>query len=182
MQPTITAESDDADVAVKREGLARRVTAHFGSSLPESTLLCFIDGTDWQSLRNERGEANRGFYSWTKRLTEDECWGWPEHVRRHIFADDPASGHKKSAFDNLIDPHGSTCQTDTGLVMTLAHEIQHFIQHSCEPKLWAESSVVTNLTREDIRALNLNWSDIPIEREARTISKLIAEKLSGADT
>jgi hypothetical protein len=181
MHPTIIIASNDADVAAKREGLARRVVAHFGSSLPDSTLLCFFDGTDWQGLRNERGEANRGFYSWTRPLTEDEYWDWPEHLRRHIFADDRAPGHKKSAFDNLIYLHGSTCQTDTGLVMTLAHELQHFVQHACEPKLWAESSVVTNLTREDIRELNLNWSDIPIEREVRAISKLVVEKLCGAE-
>jgi Zn-dependent peptidase ImmA (M78 family) len=50
--------------------------------------------------------------------------------------------------------------------MTLAHELQHFVQHACEPELWAESSVVTNLTPENTRALNLTRSDIPIGREA----------------
>lgn len=181
MQPTIIVESNDAEVAAKRDALARRVIAHFGPSLPESTLLCLFDGTDWQALRNERGEANRGFYVWANPFTEDECWDWPEHLRKHFFTDDTSSGCKKSAFDNLIYLHGSTSQTDTGLVMTFGHELQHFVQHNCEPKLWAESSVVTNLTRDDIRALKLNSSHIPIEREARAISKLVAEKLCGAE-
>ncbi len=118
---------------------------------------------------------------WTKPLTEDEYWDWPEQLRKHIFADDPASGRKKFAFDNLIYLHDSTCQTDTGLVMTFAHELQHFVQHGRVPKLWAESSVVTNLTKEDIRARKLNWSHIPIEREARAVSKLVTEKLYGAE-
>jgi hypothetical protein len=181
MQPTIVVVSNDVDVATTREALARRVIAHFPSNLPESTLLCFIDGTDWQALRNERGEANRGFYVWAESFTEDECWDWPEHLRKHFFTDDSASGRKKSAFDNLIYLHGSTCQTDTGLVMTLAHELQHFAQRGREPKMWAESSVVTNLTKEDIRALKLNWSNIPIEREARAVSKIVAETLFGAE-
>lgn len=181
MQPTIIADSNDSDVAAKRKALARLVIAHFGSGLPESTLLCFFDGADWQALRNERGEANRGFYVWAKPFTEDECWDWPEHLRKRFFADDPASGHKTSAFDNLIYLHGSTSLTDTGLVMTFAHELQHYMQHGHEPKLWAESSVVTNLTRKDIRALKLNSFHIPIEREARAVSKLVAEKLCGAE-
>jgi len=181
MQPNIIVASNDVDVAMTRDALARRVVAHFGSSLPESTLLCLFDGTDWQALRNERGVANRGFYVWAKPYTEDECWDWPEHLRKHFFTDDPASGRKRSAFDNLIYLHDSTCQTDTGLVMTFAHELQHFVQHGHEPKLWAESSIVTNLTREDIRALSLNSSHIPIEREARAIPKLVAEKLCGAE-
>jgi hypothetical protein len=181
MQPTIKDGSNDSDTATMREALARRVIAHFPSNLPESTLLCFIDATDWQALRNERGEASRGFYVWAKPYTEDECSDWPKHLRKHFFTDDSASGRNKSAFDNLIYLHGSTCQTDTGLVMTLAHELQHFVQHGREPKLWAESSVVTNLTKEDIRALKLNWSNIPIEREARAVSKMVAEKLFGAE-
>lgn len=181
MQPTIVVASNDVDVATTRDALARRVVAHFGPSLPESTLLCLFDGTDWQALRNDRGNANRGFYSWTKTLTDAECWDWPEHLRKQIFTDNPESGGKKSAFDNLIYLHGSTSLTDTGLVMTFAHELQHFVQHGHQPKLWAESSVVTNLTREDIRALNLNSSHVPIEREARAVSKLVAEKLCGAE-
>jgi hypothetical protein len=181
MHPTIIAESKDAAVAARREALARHVTAHFGSGLPESTLLCFLDGTDWQVLRNERGQTNRGFYVWAKPFTEDECGDWPEHLRKHFFTDNSASGRSKSPFDNLIYLHGSTCQTDTGLVMTLAHELQHFVQHGREPKLWSESSVVTNLTKEDIHALRLNWSNIPIEREARAVSKMVAEKLFGAE-
>jgi hypothetical protein len=181
MQPTIKVGSNDSDIATTREALARRVIAHFPSNLPESTLLCFIDGTNWQALRNERGEANRGFYVWAKPYTEDECWDWPEPLRKHFFSDESASGRKKSAFDNLIYLHGSTCHTDTGLVMTFAHELQHFVQHNREPKLWAESSVVTNLTREEIRALNLNSFHIPIEREARAVSKLVAEELCSVE-
>jgi|HubBroStandDraft_6_1064221.scaffolds.fasta_scaffold00205_50 hypothetical protein len=181
MQPNITVVSNDVDAARRRDALAWRVVAHFGPSLPESTLLCLFDGTDWHALRNERGEANRGFYAWAKPFTEDECWDWPQHLRLRIFADDPESGCKKSAFDNLIYLHDSTSRTDTGLVMTFAHELQHFVQHNREPKLWAESSVVTNLTKEDIRALNLNSFHIPIEREARAVSKLVAEELCGAE-
>ena len=39
MQPTIVVVSNDVDVATTRDALGRRAVAHFGPSLPESTLL-----------------------------------------------------------------------------------------------------------------------------------------------
>jgi hypothetical protein len=65
--------------------------------------------------------------------------------------------------------------------MTLAHELQHFVQYGSTRKLWAENSLIPMLSRDVIVVSGLQWSDIPIEREARTVSKRIAEKLFDAD-
>lgn len=65
--------------------------------------------------------------------------------------------------------------------MTLAHELQHFVQYGSVRKVWAENSLIPMLSRDVILASGLRWSDIPIEREARTVSKRIAEKLFGAN-
>jgi hypothetical protein len=84
-------------------------------------------------------------------------------------------------FDDLIYLHGSTCSSDMGLTMTLAHELQHFIQHSERTQLWAANSLIPKLKKTTVMALGLRWCDIPHEREARIVSKRIAEQIFGAE-
>jgi hypothetical protein len=64
--------------------------------------------------------------------------------------------------------------------MSLAHELQHAIQHSKAREMWAVNSLVANdLSRETIQNLGLEWADIPIEVEARIVSKRVAECFFG---
>jgi hypothetical protein len=67
------------------------------------------------------------------------------------------------------------------LVLTLAHELQHVVQHSDARDIWAVNSLVNELDRAVIQKLNITWADIPIEIEARLVSKRVAESLFGRD-
>jgi hypothetical protein len=46
--------------------------------------------------------------------------------------------------------------------------------------LWALNTLIQNLSNA-IEAEGLQWSDVPIEREARSVSKRTAEKLFGRE-
>ena len=83
---------------------------------------------------------------------------------------------RRPAFDDFIYLHGSTCSSAMGLTMTLAHELQHFIQHSQQTRLWAANSLIPKLKKATIRALGLRWCDIPHEREARIVSSRYLER------
>jgi hypothetical protein len=91
---------------------------------------------------------------------------------------DPQSGEVSWPFDCLIYLHGSTCETDIGLTLTLAHELQHFLQYVlCRP-LWAINTLLMNLP--DLPRHNLQaWKDFPLERESRIIAKQVAERVFG---
>jgi hypothetical protein len=86
------------------------------------------------------------------------------------------------AFDDFIYLHGSTCSNDVGLTMTLAHEVQHFMQRTHRTRLWAANTLIPNLTKATIHALDLKWCDVPHEREARVVSKRVAGALFGVET
>ena len=83
-------------------------------------------------------------------------------------------------YECLIYLHGSTCDRDIGLTLTLAHELQHFIQYpTCRP-IWAAGVLLSNLP-------NLNQehfvrpADYPIERNARVVAKRTAISLYGTE-
>ena len=61
----------------------------------------------------------------------------------------------------------------------MAHELQHAIQHANARKVWAVNGLVPNLDKEIIKAETLAWADIPIEREARIVSKRVAVHFFG---
>ena len=63
--------------------------------------------------------------------------------------------------------------------MTLAHELQHSIQHSRTRELWAVNSLIHQLPKSIIHTLKLTWPDVPTEREARIVSKRAAVNLFG---
>jgi hypothetical protein len=65
--------------------------------------------------------------------------------------------------------------------MTVAHELQHCIQHTSVPHLWAASALIPQLSKSAIKTLGLRWSDVPHEREARIIAKKIAQGLFGEE-
>lgn len=65
--------------------------------------------------------------------------------------------------------------------MTLSHELQHFVQYGNNTDLWAASTVLLNLERDFYRRAPLKVFDIPIELEARVVSKRIATTLCGTE-
>jgi hypothetical protein len=179
MPATLKVRSDDASVKAQRESAAQRVLAYFVNSLPPSRLLCFLDDHDPPDLRQQFGNANRGVYGPIDDSTPLAIW--PDYVKDCIYVDDGVSFLYPRAVDDLIYLYGSTCANEVGLTMTLAHELQHAIQHANFRKVWAVNSLVTNLARTIIDEEKLQWADIPTEREARIASKRAAEYLLGED-
>jgi len=176
MIPTIEVKCQDDALKQKRRLAADKVIAHFGK-LPDRRLLCFFDDEDCQAFK-ALGEENRGFYSPVKR--GDPYWAYrPMYVNQLILVPDPVTYVLKQMFDDVIYLHGSTCADETGLIMTFAHELQHFVQHGSNTKLWAENVLIPNLPVTIINSLQLHWFDIPTEREARVIAKRTAEILCG---
>jgi hypothetical protein len=170
MPATVTVKSSDDAVRKHREELAHRVIAQFGDSLPDSPLLCYLDDEDWPAFRGPGMAANRG-------------------VRRDAFAHGLLSyvppSLNCSQFEAFIYLHGSTCSSDLALAMTLAHELEHYVQHAKMKNLWAANTVaflaLRHMERAEFEGLGLRTCDIPHEREARIIAKQIGEKLFGAD-
>lgn len=177
MPPTVKVKSDDATTKAGRKAAAERVIGHFGNRLPKDRLLCFFDDEDWQAFKEEVGKANRGFY---KPIREDDHGRWgtyaPDYIIDCLFSRTKA----QPVFDHFIYLHGSTCRNEVGLTMTCAHELQHFIQHSNMLTLWAANSLIQR-SKSAIIALELKAFDIPTEREARIVSKRVAENLFRAE-
>ena len=81
-------------------------------------------------------------------------------------------------FASAVYVHGSTAVDDIGLTLTLAHELQHFVQATNTP-----NAMETHRILKDLPALRANpgtlWSDFPMEREARIVAKQVAEEIHG---
>jgi hypothetical protein len=172
---TLKVKSEDAAVKTQREVVAQHVIWYLGLCLPEARLLCFLEDEDPYMLRVELGPANRGLYGPIHNNTP--LAEWPEYVTDCIYFDDGFSVLCTRGIDELIYLHGSTCVDEVGLTMTLAHELQHAIQHSNVRQLWAVNSIVNQLEKTVINTLQSTWADIPIEREARIVSKRAAVHL-----
>jgi len=177
MPVTLITRPENSRTGTKRKSLAERVIKHFASSL-SCRMLCFLDDQDASVVRLDRGAANRGFYL---PVDENVPLNWlPEYVTSRVYVDDGVSMFFPRVVDELIYLHGTTCADDVGLVLTLAHELQHAVQHGKARNIWAVNTLVTGLDRKIITKLNLSWSDIPIELDARLVSKRVAEGLFGA--
>lgn len=178
----IRIEVKSADLAAKskRQQTAQNVVGQFGYQLSELKLLCFFDDVDCDALKRFIGSANRGIYTPVKNC---QLWSYfPEYLKDFIFESGMSSVSGEPSFDHVIYLHGSACSNEIGLTITFAHEFQHFVQNTARRtrKLAAANCLVQNLDRELIEALKLKWFDIPIEREARIVSKRTAEALFGA--
>lgn len=177
MSVTLVVRPEDSDTASPRRELARRVIEQFASELANARLLCFLDDQDAPIIRLDRGPANRGFYA---PISDSTPLDWiPEYVSSYIYVDDGVSVFYRRAVDGLIYMHGTTCDDEVGLVMTLAHELQHAVQRTKSRKIWALNTLVNELDRSIIKQANLTWADIPIEVDARLASKRIAERIFG---
>ncbi len=177
MPVTLKVKADDPAVNAQRKAAARRVLDHFGSCLPPSRLLCFLDDDDPPGIKAERGNANRGLYGPIHDSTP--LADWPDYIQNSIYVEDRAPFYLQRLVDDLIYIYGSTCANEISLTMTLAHELQHAIQHANARKVWAVNGLVTNLDKGIIDAEKLTWADIPIEREARIVSKRVAVHFFG---
>jgi hypothetical protein len=176
MSITVKVKSEHKATRIQREKAAQCVVAHFGLCLPASRVLCFLDDEDPSSLKQAFGVANRGLSGTVK--DGDGLAAWPDYVQKCAYVDDDVHPYTRRVIDQLIYLYGSTCSDDVGLTMTLAHELQHAIQHDKLRKVWAVNSLIRRLPTA-VDDLKLEWADIPIERDARIVAKRVALDLHG---
>src|SRR6266478_4240724 len=161
--------------------LCVEVEKHF--TLPARRLLRYFAASDDFQLRQEPpvgfGTYYRGFH-----VPLSGRHSLPMHLQSVFFHPleqftEVVSFDVMVAFDNLIYIRDSTCSDVTGCVTNYAHELQHFVQHSLTPKLWAvNGALYQNLAAFEPDALT---TDIPSERDAEIKSKRVAEMVCGVD-
>ncbi len=174
MPTKVIVKSWDLSVKAKIEKRAQAVLNEFYDTLQsDRKLLCFFDDQDCQSFKEQIGQTNRGFF---RTLTDGRPLGddWPNYLREVLHV---RMGGCSYEFHEVIYLHESTCSNPIGLTMTLAHELQHSVQHGKSPKLFWANHLLTQLDRSIINSLELVWCDIPTEFEARIVAKRISQKL-----
>jgi len=99
-----------------------------------------IDDVDFHWLKAKYGETNRGQFAAPIRGT-----GLQEVVPRYFYDFvAPMDSHTYELnylFDSVIYLHGTTCEQDLGLVLTLAHKLCHFLQYANARGTWAANSI-----------------------------------------
>ena len=132
----------DAETHKRRCARCAEVQLSLQSQLPASspTVLCLIDDVDFHWLKAKYGETNRGQFAAPIRGT-----GLQEVVPRYFYDFvAPMDSHTYELnylFDSVIYLHGTTCEQDLGLVLTLAHKLCHFLQYANARGTWAANSI-----------------------------------------
>lgn len=168
-------KSADGLVKGRREAACRRVLEHFQLQLSELSLLCFVDeeaveDMDFEEKKNAKlGVANRGFFVRSVKSALDVGNPpLPSYVRSSLRG---ATG--ENLFHKLIYVHGSACDPEESLIITLSHELQHFFQDRNEPQAGDLDCRLLGRLR--------NWQEHPSEHDAMLRSKQAAASLCGED-
>jgi hypothetical protein len=180
--PWVSLHVDGASSQTKdhREHVAERVLKYFhkNAKIPVGErVLCLLDGRDEPQLRATFGEANRGMH-WPIR--GQGLRAWPTRMWNVIAPPDGIYGQSSWPYTSIIYLYERTCQSDIGLTLTLAHELQHFLQYVNARSLWAANVLLgklPGLPTEDLRA----WWDFPVEKESRVVAKRVAEGFFGQE-
>lgn len=176
---TLRVEGDDAEVVRHREEVARRVLDYVDQNVirPDWRVICILDDTDFQELKLRAGEANRAIHL---SLESAALPGLiPQRFWDTLRPIDKATMKCLSVFDSVVYLHGSTCETDIGLTLSLAHELRHSFQYSTEPQICAVNTMLRYLPEPSSRDFTV-WWDLPIERDARVVAKAAAEAIFGS--
>jgi hypothetical protein len=180
MKPTIKVEEFDPVIRRRRERAAENVLREFEPWATEDRLLCFLDADDWPNFKDEEigfGKANRGVSGPVKKGLD--WYGWPPHVVGCFYPTISLSD-TDPIFDFVAYLHASTCEDDLGLTMTLAHEVQHFLQCACTPDLWKANDVFKAYCRR-FQPQEIYSHQLPLEQDARIVAKRITIRLHGPD-
>jgi hypothetical protein len=175
-------KSEDPGIKAHRQEVCERVRDYFVNNFrvpAELRALCFFDDQDAPEVRAYfGGPVTRGVH-WP--IKGQGLMVWPSYMRNVVAPIDHFSPDAlRWPFASVIYLHESTCEEDVGLTITLAHELQHFLQYANERRLWAINTLLMNLPGLPAKDLEAMW-DIPIEREARIVAKQVAESLYGGD-
>lgn len=150
------------------EATCHLVLKRFRFDDPAKKLLCFIDDKDFAPLKSGDSKGNRGgFVPYFYRSILSGFPPLPDYVKQ-MYDVSHMLGH---AFSSLTYIHGSTCEPPESLVITLAHELEHFSQFAQEPRLYEADAILSHL-----RGYR---PDLPSESDAILISKQIATELRG---
>jgi hypothetical protein len=169
---------DDGLNATERRKWAAKVLDRFADLLPDLRLLVYLDSKDWSVLKERaRSEDNRGAFD---PINEDyyNSWEWPDDVQHHLVAVDELTLQTSFKFDAIVYLHASTCTSQESLIMTLSHELQHFIQYGVYRELWAWNKLLF-LAGNEVAQLGFRSHDIPSEADARIVAKAASQVLIG---
>jgi hypothetical protein len=142
----------------------------------DARVLCYLDDRDIASLKERwGGGSNRGVH-WPIR--GQGLHDWPRDMWYTVAPTEPTSGEIIWTYDSVVYLHGSTCNMEVQLAMTLAHELQHFLQFANQKQIWAINVLLANLPYLPTPDLSHRY-DLPTERDARIISKRVAVSIFG---
>jgi hypothetical protein len=159
-----------SDLEAKLRPLCEEVLRVF-SKLPSPRLLCYFDDEDAEWLHREIGD----FVAVHTPIVGSGAW--PSYVEQ-FFLDSRAN----LAFDNLIYvPRTKYVEDRTSLVITFAHELQHFVRFANSRKV----SRVNSLLHQHLGAFDPTtdirpWG-LPLNRDAMIVAKRVAEAVCGPE-
>jgi hypothetical protein len=169
--------SKDESVAARQRQAAESVLRFFEDHYSISSdpkVICILDGQDSWDLKRELGAENRGANCFPRGHIYRSL---PNYVRPLIGPVNPRTNRVEWPFDRVIYLHGTTCETEIGLSLCFAHELQHFIQYAQQRSLWALNALLVDLHNPNFQF----WWDFPTEREARIVSKRLGVEFFGKD-
>jgi hypothetical protein len=168
------APDDEPQMRADLEERYLRVAHHF--AFPEDArILCFLPREIDASLLTELGASNRGF-----QLSVADYYSLPFYIR--VPKQLPSSlenalrhddGRLKN--DTVIYVQRSTAVHPEGLIVTLAHELQHARQSFECREIMNESSMMA----WERRSRRAEFINVPHEKEAMFVSRAIAEVICG---
>ena len=138
-------------------------------------LLCFLDDKNDAKLVNALGGSNRGFCLPLKTFYAQQPrfrpFALPDRVEKLISFDDA----NEPNYDNLVYLHGSVTKSRPAFIMTLAHELQHALQHANHFELWRDNTIMAT----ERGNLGADYANGPHEREAMLVSRRVATQICG---
>jgi hypothetical protein len=167
MSVTLKVKSSDPVVRLIREAICNKVLPRFRFDTPHTKLLCFVDDVDFEGLKSGSMSANRGGFINNLGAYIQERRPLPDYIK-HEYEMTRMGGW---GYTSLIHVHGSTCEPRESLILTLAHELQHFTQFSQTPNFYEADFLLNWLLKGPI--------NLPSEHDALLQSKRIAGSISG---
>jgi len=128
--------SQDRVVKAHREAIGRRVLSYFEQYFciaKQARVACIFAEDDCIKSQLDSAPAERGLFVPPKNLALNlGLVYFPQFVRDIIAPVDERTWKCIFPYAGMILVHGSTCDTDIGLTLTFAHELQHFLQYTNE--------------------------------------------------
>lgn len=155
--------------------LCEQALQHF--VFPDSSVLCYFDDRSPEVYSypppQGMGALYCGFFC---SVTDPHPW-LPDPVVRKLWDYD----NSRWKYKNLVYLRDATCESVTGTVVTLSHELTHYAQMYTKGKVWWASTLLyRNLLAFDPSSTAQAWH-IPHEHEAQLRSKRVSVAVLGAE-